>query len=68
VDFQLSGHTHNGQIWPLNYLTGLLFEEDWGYLKKINTHFYISSGFGTAVIPIRVGNNSEILNIKMTNK
>jgi len=68
VDFQLSGHTHNGQIWPLNYLTGLLFEEDWGYLKKINTHFYISSGFGTAVIPIRVGNNSEILNIKITNK
>ncbi len=68
VDLQFSGHTHNGQIWPLNYLTGLLFEEDWGYLKKKNTHFYISSGFGTAVIPIRVGNNSEILNIKMTNK
>ena len=68
VDLQFSGHTHNGQIWPLNYLTGLLFEEDWGYLKKKNTHFYISSGYGTAVIPIRVGNNSEILNIKITNK
>jgi predicted MPP superfamily phosphohydrolase len=68
VDLQFSGHTHNGQIWPLNYLTGLLFEEDWGYLKKKNTHFYISSGFGTAVIPIRVGNKPEIVNIKITNK
>ena len=68
VDLQFSGHTHSGQIWPLNYLTGLLFEEDWGYLKKKNTHFYISSGYGTAVIPIRVGNKPEIVNIKVTNK
>ena len=68
VDLQFSGHTHKGQIWPLNYLTGLLFEEDWGYLKKKNTHFYISSGYGTAVIPIRVGNKPEIVNIKITNK
>jgi len=68
VDLQFSGHTHSGQIWPFNYLTGLLFEEDWGYLKKKNTHFYITSGFGTAVIPIRVGNKPEIVNIKITFK
>lgn len=67
VDLQFSGHTHNGQFWPLNYITGLIFEEDWGYLKKENTHFYISSGYGTAVVPIRVGNNSEIVNIKLKN-
>lgn len=68
VDFQFSGHTHNGQFWPFNYITGLLFEEDWGYLQKKNTHFYISSGFGTAVVPIKVGNHSEIVNIKFTNE
>lgn len=68
VDLQFSGHTHSGQIWPFNYLTKLLFEEDWGYLKKKNTHFYVSSGYGTAVIPIRVGNKPEIVNIKITNK
>jgi predicted MPP superfamily phosphohydrolase len=67
IDFQFSGHTHNGQFWPLNYITGLIFEEDWGYLKKKNTHFYISSGYGTAVVPIRVGNHSEIVNIKLKN-
>ncbi len=68
VDLQFSGHTHNGQMWPFSYLTGLLFEEDWGYLKKKNTHFYISSGYGTAVIPIRVGSSSEIVSIQIRNE
>ena len=67
IDFQFSGHTHNGQFWPLNYITGLIFEQDWGYLKKKDSHFYISSGYGTAVIPIRLGNDSEVLNIKLRN-
>ncbi len=67
IDLQFSGHTHNGQLWPLNYITGLIFEEDWGYLKKRDTHFYISSGYGTAVVPIKVGSKSEIVNIKISN-
>ena len=67
IDLQFSGHTHNGQMWPLNYITGLIFEEDWGYLKKKNTHFYISSGYGTAVVPIKVGNFAEVVNIKIVN-
>jgi uncharacterized protein len=66
-DFQFSGHTHRGQFWPLRYITSALFEKDWGYKKKGNTHFYISSGFGTAAIPMRVGTQSEIVNIKLTN-
>ena len=68
IDFQFSGHTHYGQFWPLNYITGLIFEQDWGYLKKKDTHFYVSSGYGTAVVPIRVGNHSEIVNIKLSNR
>ncbi len=68
VDLQFSGHTHNGQIWPANYITNKLFEQDWGYLKKMNTHFYISAGFGTAGMPLRVGSHSEIVYIRMVNK
>ena len=68
IDFQFSGHTHNGQVWPFNYITGMIFEEDWGYLKKKNTHFYISSGYGTAVIPIKICSDAEIVNIKIINK
>ena len=68
IDLQFSGHTHNGQIWPLNYITHSLFEKSWGYLKKGNTHFYISAGFGTAVIPMRLGSHSEIVHIKLVNR
>jgi len=66
VDLQFSGHTHSGQFWPFNYITGLIFEKDWGYLKKRNTHFYISAGYGTSVVPIRVGNTSEVINFRIS--
>jgi predicted MPP superfamily phosphohydrolase len=66
-DFQFSGHTHRGQFWPLRYITSALFEKDWGYKKKGNTHFYISSGFGTSTIPMRIGTQSEIVNLILTN-
>jgi predicted MPP superfamily phosphohydrolase len=65
VDLQISGHTHHGQMWPLNYITNAMFEQDWGYLKKAETHFYISSGFGTAGPPIKVGSHSEVVDIRL---
>ena len=68
IDLQFSGHTHNGQMWPFSYITRLIFEQDWGYLKKKKTHFYISSGYGTAVVPIRLSSDSEIISIIVTNE
>lgn len=65
IDLHFSGHTHHGQFWPLNYITGALFELDWGYLKKGNTHYYVSCGYGTAVIPMRIASHPEIVNIRM---
>ena len=46
VDLTLSGHTHHGQMWPLNYITKAIYEVSWGYKKKGNTHVYVSSGVG----------------------
>lgn len=66
VDLQLSGHTHHGQLWPLNYLTQAMYELSWGYMKKGTTHFYVSSGFGTWGPPIRLGNKPEIVNIHLS--
>jgi len=68
VDLQLSGHTHHGQLFPFNYLTAAIYEKSWGYLKKGNTNYYISSGVGTWGPPIRTGNHPEIVNIKLTFK
>ena len=65
IDFQFSGHTHHGQFWPINYITGAMFENDWGYLKKGNTHFYISCGYGTAGPPMRIGSHPEIVHVNM---
>lgn len=66
VDLQLSGHTHHGQIWPLNLITSAMYEVSSGYLKKGDTHFYVSNGFGTWGPPIRLGNRPEIVQIKLT--
>ncbi|HRX31024.1 MAG TPA: metallophosphoesterase [Tenuifilaceae bacterium] len=61
IDLQLSGHTHNGQMWPLNYITKAIYEVSMGYKKKGNTHFYVSPGYGTWGPRIRLGNRPEIV-------
>jgi predicted MPP superfamily phosphohydrolase len=61
VDVQLSGHTHHGQIWPLNYITGAMYEISRGYRRIGRTHFYVSSGAGTWGPPVRLGNTPEIV-------
>jgi hypothetical protein len=65
VDLHLSGHTHHGQLWPLNYITKAMFELSWGYLKKGNTNFYVSSGFGSWGPPVRTGNRPEVVVFKL---
>jgi len=65
VDLQFSGHTHHGQLWPLNYITKAVFELSWGYLKKGNTNFYVSSGFGSWGPPVRTGNSPEVVIFKI---
>jgi len=68
IDLQISGHTHNGQLWPLNYITDAIYEVSWGYKKKDNTHIYVSSGVGTWGPPVRTGNTPEIVNIRINFK
>lgn len=65
IDLQLSGHTHHGQLWPFNYITKMVYELSWGYLKKGDTHFYVSSGIGGWGPPIRTVNRPEIVSIKL---
>ncbi len=65
VDLQLSGHTHNGQMWPLNYVTGWIFELSYGYLRKGNTQFIVSSGYGLWGPRIRSGSRSEVMLINI---
>ncbi len=64
-DLQLSGHTHHGQLWPLNFITRKVYEKSWGYLKKGNTHIYVSCGVGTWGPPVRTGNRPEIVHLTL---
>jgi predicted MPP superfamily phosphohydrolase len=66
IDLQISGHTHDGQLWPLNYIVGGMYELGHGYLKKKDTHLIVTSGLGIWGPQFRVGTQSEliILNIR----
>lgn len=65
VDLQVSGHTHHGQLFPFNLITKMVYEKSWGYLKKGNTHFYISCGVGTWGPRVRIGSTPEIVVIDL---
>ena len=69
VDFQFSGHTHRGQVWPLSWITDAMYEKAWGFHKRGNTQYYVSSGLGIWGPKIRVGTRSEylVLHLSMTN-
>lgn len=61
VDIQISGHTHRGQIWPINLLTDKLYEQSYGYRKWSHSHIYVSSGLSLWGPPFRIGTNSELV-------
>ncbi len=65
IDLQISGHTHYGQLWPLNYIVKRVYELAWGYMKMGRTHYYVSDGVGTWGPPVRIGNRPEILYIRI---
>lgn len=65
IDLQVSGHTHAGQLFPLNIINKKIYETNWGYLQKRNTHYFVSSGVGTWGPPVRIGNTPEIVVLKV---
>lgn len=68
IDLQLSGHTHKGQVWPISMITNAMYEIDHGYLKKRNTHIYVSSGIGIWGGKFRIGTQSEYVVITLKGK
>lgn len=62
VDLIISGHTHRGQIFPVNLITNAIFVVDYGHYQKDadSPHVIVTSGVGTWLMPMRVGTNNEI--------
>ena len=66
VDLQLSGHTHRGQVWPLNWVTKKMYECYYGQWRKGKTDYYVSSGMGIWGGKFRIGTDSEYAVITVT--
>jgi uncharacterized protein len=66
VDLQLSGHTHNGQLFPVNLLVmPFQYELAWGTKIKRHTVFTVSSGLQAWGPPVKTAGTSEILSIEI---
>lgn len=59
VDFQFSGHTHHGQVWPISWITESLYECAFGSHQRGTTQYYVSSGMGIWGGKFRIGTCSE---------
>ncbi|OGS43079.1 MAG: hypothetical protein A2539_09320 [Elusimicrobia bacterium RIFOXYD2_FULL_34_15] len=63
VDLQLSGHTHAGQIPPVDLLVTLIYKYSYGFHKKNSSYIYTTFGTGTWGPPMRLFSRSEIVKI-----
>jgi len=67
ADLLLCGHTHKGQMFPFNFITGAVHPVNNGYYQKNadSPHIIVTSGVGTWGPPLRIGTSSEIVCIKI---
>lgn len=70
IDLQVSGHVHNGQVFPLNFLVRALNRVHYGYEQIGDGHFVVTSGFGFWGVPFRLGSQAEawIIDVKGKDK
>jgi len=66
VDLMLSGHTHNGQIYPFNLLVRLQLKYINGLYKKDGKFLYVSPGTGTWGPPMRLGSRNQVTVLDLT--
>lgn len=65
ISLDLSGHTHNGQIFPLMFFTWQIYKGfDYGLKRLGAMQIFTSSGVGSWGPPLRLGTKSEIVEIE----
>ncbi len=58
---QFSGHTHDGQVWPYNYVAKWINGVTPGLLQEGTHHYLISSGIGLWGGQFRIGTHSDYM-------
>lgn len=59
----LAGHSHAGQIPPLDLIVALVYKHPYGLYKKNGTFFYTTCGTGTWGPPMRLFSQSEVVKL-----
>lgn len=72
VDLVLSGHTHGGQLFPINYVGEWTKENEktYGLEKRGNTNYIVTSGISCWAIDFKTGCKSEyvVIDVEGTDK
>lgn len=70
VDLVLSGHTHGGQLFPVNYMGEWTGENDktYGLATRNNTNFIVTSGISDWAIQFKTGCKSEYVVVDVQGK
>jgi hypothetical protein len=69
IDLQLSGHTHDGQLFPLNLLTKWMHQgHGYGLFTEDDFSLVVNGGAGTWGPPMRTAARSEIVSITLKKK
>ena len=63
VDIDLSGHTHNGQMFPSNVFGKIIWKNPYGMITVGNMKSIVTSGVGVYGPSMRVGSTAEVANI-----
>ena len=65
IDLDLSGHTHGGQLFPLNIIMKLMWKNGNGYKKYNNMNSVVTSGVGLYGPNMRIGTKAEVVTINV---
>ena len=60
IELMLSGHTHNGQIWPFGWLVRTRYPHVAGHFQASLSHLFVSQGTGTWGPLMRFGTRCEM--------
>lgn len=69
IDLMLSGHTHDGQLWPFNFIAKWVYRGyNFGLYQEGDFSLYVSCGLGTWGPPLRNTGRAEIVAIRLEKK
>lgn len=66
ADLDFSGHTHDGQMFPANIITNLMWDNSCGLWTKDNFTSVVTSGVGVWGPNMRIGTKGEVMEVNIT--